>query len=81
MAAAVSAASASAAAAAAAAGGGGANPVVFFDVQISGKDVGRVKLELFADTCPKTAENFRWVGGCYIIGALVVCIVESAPLL
>jgi peptidyl-prolyl isomerase H (cyclophilin H) len=38
------------------------NPIVFFDVQIAGQDVGRVKVELFADTCPKTAENFR--SGC-----------------
>eukprot|EP00123_Amoebidium_parasiticum_P006580 comp17495_c0_seq1/m.17005 comp17495_c0_seq1/g.17005 ORF comp17495_c0_seq1/g.17005 comp17495_c0_seq1/m.17005 type:complete len:188 (-) comp17495_c0_seq1:267-830(-) len=35
------------------------NPVVFFDVSIGGKDVGRMKFELFADTVPKTAENFR----------------------
>eukprot|EP00051_Salpingoeca_urceolata_P027070 m.479915 g.479915 ORF g.479915 m.479915 type:complete len:177 (+) comp21632_c0_seq1:1185-1715(+) len=35
------------------------NPVVFFDIQIGGSDVGRIKMELFADTCPKTAENFR----------------------
>ena len=39
------------------------NPIVFFDVQIAGQEVGRVKLELFADTCPKTAENFRFVCG------------------
>eukprot|EP00047_Mylnosiga_fluctuans_P005170 m.238859 g.238859 ORF g.238859 m.238859 type:complete len:211 (+) comp13376_c0_seq1:30-662(+) len=35
------------------------NPVVFFDIQIGGQDVGRIKMELFADTCPRTAENFR----------------------
>eukprot|EP00048_Salpingoeca_helianthica_P008729 m.125613 g.125613 ORF g.125613 m.125613 type:complete len:201 (-) comp14675_c6_seq1:23-625(-) len=35
------------------------NPVVFFDIQIGGQDVGRIKIELFADVCPKTAENFR----------------------
>jgi hypothetical protein len=29
------------------------------DVSIGGVDVGRVKFELFADICPKTAENFR----------------------
>lgn len=37
------------------------NPVVFLDVQIGGVDVGRIKIELFADTCPRTAENFRLV--------------------
>lgn len=35
------------------------NPVVFFDVSIGGVPAGRIKMELFADICPKTAENFR----------------------
>ncbi|KAK9392175.1 peptidyl-prolyl cis-trans isomerase H [Crotalus adamanteus] len=35
------------------------NPVVFFDVTIGGQEVGRMKVELFADVVPKTAENFR----------------------
>jgi peptidylprolyl isomerase len=35
------------------------NPVVFFDVAIDGAPAGRVTMELFADQCPKTAENFR----------------------
>jgi peptidyl-prolyl isomerase H (cyclophilin H) len=35
------------------------NPVVFFDVSIGGMAAGRIKIELFADICPKTAENFR----------------------
>ena len=35
------------------------NPVVFFDISIGGIDVGRMKMELFADVVPKTAENFR----------------------
>ncbi|KAM9211630.1 peptidyl-prolyl cis-trans isomerase H-like isoform 5-T11 [Leptosomus discolor] len=35
------------------------NPVVFFDVAIGGQEVGRMKMELFADVVPKTAENFR----------------------
>ena len=35
------------------------NPVVFFDISIAGQMVGRLKLELFADICPKTTENFR----------------------
>ncbi|KAI3426401.1 hypothetical protein D9Q98_008771 [Chlorella vulgaris] len=35
------------------------NPVVFFDVSIGGVAAGRIKMELFADIVPKTAENFR----------------------
>lgn len=35
------------------------NPVVFFDISIAGVPQGRIRLELFADICPKTAENFR----------------------
>ncbi len=35
------------------------NPVVFLDVSIGGVPIGRIKLVLFADICPKTAENFR----------------------
>ena len=35
------------------------NPVVFFDISIGGQAVGRIKMELFADVVPKTAENFR----------------------
>mmetsp|Transcript_8558 Transcript_8558/g.11921 ORF Transcript_8558/g.11921 Transcript_8558/m.11921 type:complete len:185 (+) Transcript_8558:19-573(+) len=35
------------------------NPVVFFDISIAGVSAGRIKMELFADICPKTAENFR----------------------
>src|SRR5436190_23933178 len=34
------------------------NPQVFFDITIGDKAAGRVVMELFADTCPKTAENF-----------------------
>lgn len=40
------------------------NPIVFFDIQIGGTDVGRIKMELFADTCPRTAENFRFAASC-----------------
>nr|AAB51386.1 stress responsive cyclophilin [Solanum commersonii] len=36
-----------------------ANPRVFFDLTIGGAPAGRVVMELFADTTPKTAENFR----------------------
>jgi hypothetical protein len=35
------------------------NPEVFFDINIGGKDAGRVKFELYQDIAPKTAENFR----------------------
>uniref|UniRef100_A0A5F9CMC0 Peptidyl-prolyl cis-trans isomerase n=1 Tax=Oryctolagus cuniculus TaxID=9986 RepID=A0A5F9CMC0_RABIT len=35
------------------------SPVVFFDVNIGSQEVGRMKIELFADAVPKTAENFR----------------------
>lgn len=38
---------------------GRGNPVVFFDISIAGVSAGRIKIELFADICPKTAENFR----------------------
>ena len=36
------------------------NPIVFLDIAIGGQEVGRIKIELFADTCPRTAENFRY---------------------
>lgn len=35
------------------------NPVVFFDVSIAGRPQGRIKMELFRDMVPRTAENFR----------------------
>lgn len=36
------------------------NPIVFFDVTIGTIPAGRIKMELFADITPKTAENFRY---------------------
>ncbi|CAN6990833.1 unnamed protein product [Brassica rapa subsp. trilocularis] len=36
-----------------------ANPRVFFDMTVGGKAAGRIVMELFADTTPRTAENFR----------------------
>jgi peptidylprolyl isomerase len=35
------------------------NPQVYFDISIDNKPAGKIVMELFADTCPKTAENFR----------------------
>ncbi|CAI0464750.1 unnamed protein product [Linum tenue] len=35
------------------------NPKVFFDIVIDKMKAGRVVMELFADTVPRTAENFR----------------------
>lgn len=35
------------------------NPHVFFDIAINDKPAGRIEFELFADTVPRTAENFR----------------------
>ena len=35
------------------------NPRVYFDMEIDGKKAGRITMELFASTVPKTAENFR----------------------
>jgi len=36
-----------------------ANPKVFFDMSIGGNMEGRITMELYADSVPKTAENFR----------------------
>ena len=35
------------------------NPIVFFDVTYGGQPMGRIKMEIFANIVPKTAENFR----------------------
>ncbi len=35
------------------------NPIVFMDVTAGGAVLGRVKMELFADIVPISAENFR----------------------
>ncbi|KAK7540782.1 peptidyl-prolyl cis-trans isomerase [Phyllosticta citribraziliensis] len=35
------------------------NPIVFFDVSLGGEPLGRIKMELFKDVVPRTAENFR----------------------
>lgn len=35
------------------------NPRAYFDIEIGGEPVGRIKIELRKDTVPKTVENFR----------------------
>ncbi|XP_024944752.1 peptidyl-prolyl cis-trans isomerase D isoform X2 [Cephus cinctus] len=35
------------------------NPIVFLDIAVGPEKVGRIVLELFKDTVPRTAENFR----------------------
>uniref|UniRef100_A0A914E5G6 Peptidyl-prolyl cis-trans isomerase n=1 Tax=Acrobeloides nanus TaxID=290746 RepID=A0A914E5G6_9BILA len=35
------------------------NPVVFFEMAAGGAPIGTIKMEIFADVVPKTAENFR----------------------
>ncbi|AEC06518.1 rotamase CYP 3 [Arabidopsis thaliana] len=35
------------------------NPKVYFDMTVGGKSAGRIVMELYADTTPETAENFR----------------------
>ena len=37
------------------------NPVVFFELKISEKNVGRIEFELFQNIVPRTAENFRFL--------------------
>ena len=35
------------------------NPRVYFDMEIGGKEVGTIVMELFKNVTPRTAENFR----------------------
>ena len=35
------------------------NPIVFFEIKIGEKNIGKIEFELFKDVAPKTAENFR----------------------
>ena len=35
------------------------NPLVFLDISIGGRVAQRITIELYANICPKTAENFR----------------------
>ena len=34
-------------------------PLTYFDIQIAGKDAGRIVFSIYTDLVPKTAENFR----------------------
>ncbi|KAL9110030.1 MAG: hypothetical protein Q9227_005369 [Pyrenula ochraceoflavens] len=34
-------------------------PICFFDVTLGGEPLGRIKMQLFSQTVPRTAENFR----------------------
>merc|ERR1719373_515931 len=38
---------------------GSSNPRVYFDMQVGGKPIGRIIMELKKDMTPQTAENFR----------------------
>jgi hypothetical protein len=38
---------------------GAGNVVVFFDIEIGGRDVGRIEMTLANNVVPKTVENFR----------------------
>ena len=35
------------------------SPTVFFDITLGGEPLGRIKMLLYADKVPRTAENFR----------------------
>lgn len=51
------------------------NPIVFFDITIGTILAGRIKMELFADIAPKTAENFRqFCTGEYRYSSLITCL-------
>ncbi|KAK9467020.1 cyclophilin-like domain-containing protein [Lipomyces arxii] len=47
------------------------NPVVFFDVALGSQYMGRIKIQLFKDKLPRTAENFRqFCTGEYVVNGL-----------
>ena len=37
-------------------------PLMYMDIAIQGKLVGRMEIVLYSDITPRTAENFRWEG-------------------
>lgn len=49
------------------------NPIVFMDFSLGGTMLGRVKMELHANICPTTSENFRQLctGECRVDGKLI----------
>ncbi|TQE10264.1 hypothetical protein C1H46_004103 [Malus baccata] len=53
------------------------NPIVFFDITIGTIPAGRIKMELFADIAPKTAENFRHFPSLLFLLLFLFC--NSAP--
>jgi len=42
------------------------NPVVFFDITISGRPAGRIKMELFADKVPKVGTAVVVLVPCFV---------------
>ena len=34
-------------------------PIVYFDIEANGYQIGRIEMEIYSDIVPKTAENFR----------------------
>ncbi|KIY49645.1 hypothetical protein FISHEDRAFT_40787 [Fistulina hepatica ATCC 64428] len=59
---------------------GNQRPVVFMDINIGETPAGRIKMELFNDVVPKTAENFRQLcTGEYRRATSTGCRVNSRP--
>ncbi|KAH0839565.1 cyclophilin-like domain-containing protein [Lanmaoa asiatica] len=60
-------------------------PIVFMDINIGETPAGRVKMELFSDVVPKTAENFRQLctGECstqlHVSGYVVDWLLQNTP--